>query len=99
MTEVYPTSDWGYRRLGRAWYREGHHANAQQNWTYAIILNPKDTQSMNNLAVTHMATGELAEAQRWLERTLAIEPNDSTALSNLEILRTKRPGEPRGTEQ
>ena len=89
MTEVYPTHDWGYRRLGLAWFREGYPLGAQKSWEKAVELNPRDTRSMNNLGVLLMRRGDLLQSKQWIERVLAIDPEDPIATANLRLLYEK----------
>ena len=86
MTEVYPTSDWGFRRLGLAWFAEGAISEAKLNWERAIAINAKDVRSMNNLGVLLIRRGDLSGARRWIEAVLRINPSDPIALSNLSII-------------
>ena len=86
MTVVYPESDWGFDRLGRALYRTGRYDEAGGAFLAAAERAPGRAKHLNNAAVAAMAVGQNAAAAALLQRALAIDPSDRRARSNLRKL-------------
>lgn len=86
MTRVYPTSAWGYERLGRALYRRALYEEAAGAWIAAAERDPRDPQPLNNAAVAFMVLGRTDMARDLLHRALALDPGHADARLNLRVL-------------
>lgn len=73
---------WAYRRLGE--YEKGRQAFEQ-----AIKLGSTETDTLNELAICLMETGDLTGSRRELMKALRIEPENTKILSNLGIVSMK----------
>ncbi len=89
MTRVYPTSAWGYERLGRALFRVQLYEEAYGAWAAATDRDPTDAQHRNNAAVALMALGRYDMAREVLRRALEVNPGD--AQTKLNLLRLASP--------
>ncbi len=87
MTHAYPTSPWGYQRLGRALYRAGLFEEAAGAWMAASVRAPTNAQYLNNAGVALLALGRAAMARDAFLRALAVDPTHREARQNLESLR------------
>lgn len=86
MTRVYPTSPWGFERLGRALLRAQLYEEAYGAWSAAADRDPADAQHRNNAAVALMALGRFDMAREVLRRALEIDPDHAEAAENLKRL-------------
>lgn len=94
MTAVYPQSDWGFDRLGQAYYRAGRYAEAGGAFLEAAARDPRDAKHLNNAAVAAMALGRNDAAAGLLKRALALDPRDRRARGNLRRLGIEAPPAP-----
>ncbi|MCA9542097.1 MAG: tetratricopeptide repeat protein, partial [Myxococcales bacterium] len=83
MTVVYPQSDWGFDRLGRALYRSHQPEAALAAWIAAAERAPGKGKHLNNAAVAAMALGRDDLARKLLSKALELDPNDALARGNL----------------
>ncbi len=90
MTRVYPTSAWGYERMGRALYARGRLEEAAGAWVAAAARAPGDPQPLNNAAVALMALGHLDQAEALLRDALRLRPRHPPTEENLRRLQAAR---------
>jgi tetratricopeptide (TPR) repeat protein len=70
-----PDSPFLYRELGLVETRRGDTAAALEHFRRAIALEPSDAASLGQIAVITEASGDLTEALRLYDESLAIESN------------------------
>ena len=58
----------------------GRHAEAMQSFMRAWQLDPLSPIAMANIGVLHLQDGNEAEGQAWLNKALALDPNQTLAL-------------------
>lgn len=78
--------------LGDALYRTGKPEAAKSQYLEIIARDPKPVRSLNNLAFVFMEQGDLAQAERYYARALALDSSflpSKLNLSNL-LVRTNR---------
>jgi tetratricopeptide (TPR) repeat protein len=73
---------WGLRRLRRF-------AEARDAFERALETGPRQTDTLNELAICSMELGELVSAQSLLTEALGLEPENTKIISNLGILALK----------
>jgi Flp pilus assembly protein TadD len=60
--------------LGNVHYKTGRKDKAGKYYRLGLKRNEANPDIMNNLAFVLMETGNFAEAQKWIEKAIAIEP-------------------------
>ncbi|MFZ4739207.1 MAG: tetratricopeptide repeat protein [Bradymonadia bacterium] len=91
MIEVYPTSAWGYDRLGRALIEAGSIEEAAGAFLAAAERAPRESRHQNNAAVAFLRAGRVELAVLHFEKALALDPNNPQALKNLRELTGRGP--------
>jgi tetratricopeptide (TPR) repeat protein len=79
--EAAPTNDNAYSLRGQILGRQGKYDSAVLDLKRAIELNPQDSESHFNLALTYMFKCELNSALSSVECVLELNPNDGEAFS------------------
>lgn len=72
--------------LGTAYYRTGHTRQAGLCAEEIVNLDPKSTSGYHLMGLVFVTLGDLDNAQKAWEEILTINPNDSTAITNLQTL-------------
>lgn len=72
---TYRTPGHAHNNLGWAWYQKGEHEKAERHYRLAMNLAPKLCPPYNNLAMLLIERGELASAEKFVERGLKRCPN------------------------
>ena len=98
MTQVYPESDWGFDRLGRAFFREGDLETAAGAFMAASERAPTRSRHLTNAAAAFMGLGRTDLARSLLMRATALDPGDAAARQNLARLGPTDPATPRASE-
>ena len=77
--------------LGYAWADRGTHLNeALELITRAVTADPENAAYLDSLGWVHYRLGDLAQAEHWLRRSIAVGGTDGTVLSHLgEVLLRK----------
>jgi tetratricopeptide (TPR) repeat protein len=70
----YPKYAGGYYQLGYVGLEKGDWDGAGANFRAAIAIQPDAAGLYFNLAVTYVKRGDLAEAAKWLQKALALDP-------------------------
>jgi Flp pilus assembly protein TadD len=73
---------WGLRRLGRF-------ADARDAFLKSLELGPRQTDTLNELAICHMELGNLSGAKVLLTEAIALEPENTKIISNLGVVAMK----------
>ena len=73
-------------RLGLAYVRAGQYTNAKNEFAKAVAKG--NVSAMNNLGNVYMIEKNYTAAEKQYKQVLAIEPNNQTALSGLENVRS-----------
>ena len=73
-------------RLGLAYVRAGQYTNAKNEFAKAVAKG--NVSAMNNLGNVYMIEKNYSAAEKQYKQVLAIEPNNQTALSGLENVRS-----------
>jgi Flp pilus assembly protein TadD len=76
--------------LGNALRRDGRLEDAAAHYEAALELLPSYEEARMNLALIRSTTGDGAEIEALLERTVAASPDDAKAHANLGVLRARR---------
>jgi tetratricopeptide (TPR) repeat protein len=74
---------WGLRRLQRF-------SEARDAFTRALETGPRQTDTLNELAICEMELDDLARAEELLLEALTLEPENTKIISNLGIVALKR---------
>ncbi|MEW6516402.1 MAG: tetratricopeptide repeat protein [candidate division FCPU426 bacterium] len=73
-----------YFHLGQAQLEQKQFEQAVASWTTAVKLDPHFAEAFNYLAYTHAERGlKLAQAQQWVKRALALDPENPNYLDTL----------------
>lgn len=80
----------GWFWLGYALHQKGHEAEALEAYQRCEAGLPKRPMLRNNMAAAYMDLKDLPSAQRMLEQTLADEPENALAWTNLASLLLRR---------
>jgi tetratricopeptide (TPR) repeat protein len=64
-----------------------HMAEAEKDLRHTLEMSPQHIAAMNDLAVVMMSQKKPGEAQKLLEKVLALNPNDATAKASLENIK------------
>jgi serine/threonine-protein kinase len=90
-----PSSPAAHRSLGDAYHRSGEPAKARQAYLQAVKLsesmlrvNPRDGQTMAQLAVCEAKLGHRTEAARHITEALRLSPNDAPVLYRDAVIHT-----------
>lgn len=73
---------WGLRRLER-------YQDARAAFEKALELGPRQTDTLNELAICHMESGDTVQAEALLKEALLQEPENIKVISNLGIVAMK----------
>jgi tetratricopeptide (TPR) repeat protein len=73
--EAYPDNLRYRASLGKALFEEKDCAGSQAIFRDLSAKNPRDTEALNLMALTSWCLGDLAGARDYLERSLAVDPN------------------------
>lgn len=90
LIEAYPQTAAFYDACAAAVLRLGDVGSAVEMFTRALELDPDNSHYLCNLGWAHLGGGQLDEAEKALERSLALKPNDEVTLGNVQVLRFLR---------
>ena len=76
--------------MGMVLLHQKRFAEAYDRFQTVVRLNPDDAQAYGCLGIVCLQTSRLDEAETYLKRALAMNPQDQFAQRNLEILRRAR---------
>lgn len=83
----------GWFLLGWAQRRKEMYVEGRYSFEKALQLGGRNPDTLNELAICLMETGELVESLRRLHEALAVEPENTKVMSNIAIVHLKQ-GEP-----
>lgn len=72
-----------YKILGAAYFQKKKWAAAYDSWSSALVLDPKDRQTMYNMAVVQMELERYDDALRVFQQTLKLDPTNPSIISNI----------------
>jgi tetratricopeptide (TPR) repeat protein len=78
-----PDSFMGHNNLGALHLREGRVEQAVASFERALVLKPRHTHALANLANARLAEGKTAEALALFQQVLALAPDDAKAHADL----------------
>lgn len=73
----------GHLKAGNAFTKNGHYAEAVEEYEAALELDPENVDVMSNLGVAYYQLGQPSMAIDMYNRALAIAPEDAGIYSNL----------------
>lgn len=73
--------EWGEERFSR-----GDAGNAVKIFERILMLDPSNSQALNNLGVIQWQTGETVSAMKTFQTALNLNPKDADAMANLKML-------------
>ena len=85
-TNAKPDEYEAWSSMARVALRMGKHVPSVMYATQALSLEPQNPNAYNNLGSTLLALERLDDAEQAFQTTIALEPDNSTALSNLALL-------------
>ena len=74
--EQYPTDPDAWRRLGSAYWNEGHYSDALRAFSRALDLRPNDINILAGLATSHYSLGQYVDALELWNQVAEAEPNN-----------------------
>jgi tetratricopeptide (TPR) repeat protein len=75
-----------YFEKGMERQRNRDHAGAIDAYLRAVRRDPAYTDAMDNLGLNYRAAGNYEEAEKWLRKSLSLQPKNGVALANLAIV-------------
>lgn len=79
-----------HNQEGFLWYQNNNLQNAETAFTNAVDIDQVNGSSLNNLAVTHFALGQLQQAATNQKRAAQFDPNNATVHYNLGLILRKQ---------
>lgn len=77
--DLVPNDDDAHRDLGRVYYLQGDDEQAQAEFEIALLLNPRDSDTLTALGQLHLREGRPGDAADVSRRALEIEPGHREA--------------------
>lgn len=77
---AYPTPARALANAGECARKAGQTARAESSWRAALALDAVDPQALAGMAALELSQGKYLEARAFVERWLAVAPNDAAAL-------------------
>jgi len=73
----------GYKALGLAYHYRGWYEKALEEYRKAVERNPNNSMALNNIGVICQEQGKVAEAIKWAQQALRINPRANWSTLNL----------------
>lgn len=90
FTDAYTLDNGNHELLvnrGSVYYYKGEYAKAREDFNRGLDINPKEGNAYNGLALIAQKEGNLTEALDYLEKALALEPDQPYFLNNRGYIR------------
>jgi len=91
---VAPYSKRVYNNLGDVYATEKNYTEAINYFLMAIKIDPQYADAMHNLGYTYLTTGDLDNAEKWLKKSVEINPSLYQSYQKLELLKALREDSP-----
>ena len=83
LLDDFPDIAAGHVLLGTIYSRQKRYAPAIERFEHAIVLDPKNAEALNNLAVIYRQTGDPERAIELVRRAIELEPRNGEMFYNL----------------
>ncbi|MFP4267423.1 MAG: tetratricopeptide repeat protein [Spirochaetaceae bacterium] len=80
----------GWFLLGWGLRKKEEWKGAKEAFIRSLELNPEHTDTLNELGICSMETGEHEASRKYLEKALQLEPENTKIISNLAVLSLKK---------
>jgi tetratricopeptide (TPR) repeat protein len=99
LIEIFPADPLLRRMRAMLHHKLKDFDQALADYHFLIEHRAADREVLNNIAAIHIALGEVAEASKWLELVVRLEPTDPLAHRHLGMLALRREDYPAAIEE